>query len=46
MMAGSIKCNNTWVAIIKLSGGKEVRLSTKVPILRRTLKPGATAKSV
>lgn len=46
MMAGIIKRNNTWVAIIKLSGGNEVCFSTNVPILPRTLKPGATAKSV
>lgn len=44
-MAGIIKRANSWVAVIKVGGGKEVRISTRVPVSSDYLKPGETLKA-
>ncbi|MEG0427357.1 MAG: phage integrase SAM-like domain-containing protein, partial [Akkermansia sp.] len=44
-MAGIIKRNNIWVAVIKVGCKKEARISTKVSIVPGVLKLGETLKS-
>lgn len=43
-MAGIIERNKKWVAVMRTSDGREIRRSTKIPVIPVNLKPGESLK--
>lgn len=43
-MAGLIERNKKWIAVMRTSDGREIRRSTKIPVVPVNLKPGESLK--